>query len=277
MTITWRTATGMESNAGGAGASAAWTLPTGHSENDLLIACYGAKFSSYTAAGLYPPPTPDGYTATSTTYTTATNRAVNAHLFYRVHDGSETAPTTTLDEAATPTVVMWSMLAADSDAAGSGWTVQSTYGLDDTITGTDVSATGGSLTWESGDTVLVMSNGPDDTSTDTDPQLTFSGGVECGVLTEHLATNVTTAGSDGTQYVYTATITVGGTGAPTFACTTGAAMANRAVVFLRIVEPASGDENVQPSTLVAASSVVDFPVRNTEIVMGGESKQGIWT
>lgn len=256
MTITWRAATGLEAQEPGPGLSALFTLPAGHSEDDLLIANYGHKFAS--ASNNNVPAAPDGWDTSASARTTATNRAVRAVAYTRVHDGSESAPSVT--EPGTPIAQFWSAMAAYSSSGYSNWVVQSTAGIDDTITGTDVSVTGDALSWEVGDQIMVLSAGPDDTSLETDVGLSFTGGVAAGSLTQHLSTVSTSLGSDATMYCYTATITAAGTGAPTFVCSTADNYANRSVVFLLIREPnaAAASATVTPSRISLTVDLVEL-------------------
>ena len=155
--VTWRTATGLTA---GTDTSAAWTLPTGNAQYDLLIAIYGGKPYDATVG------TPSGYsTCGSTTSGTVANGngtgSTRVQAFYKVHSGSESNPSGTV--SATPSPRMTAMLAATG--YGTGWTVSSTTGQDTTLTGTGISATGGSITVSVAQnyqtvTLSVLDNGP---------------------------------------------------------------------------------------------------------------------
>jgi PKD repeat protein len=229
-----------------------YTLPTGHTTNDVLLAFYAGKPYG-TIAG-----TPTDYTAqgsvTSGANTANTNGAGSTRVqaFSKIHDGSESNPTSAFTAQYSPSMV--AMVAAYSSISGSGWTINNTTGQDSTVTGTGISVTGGSLTWNVGDVILFCSAGGDNLDTETSTSLSFSGGVTHSGLSELLSTNTTTTGNDGTMYVYTATINGAGTGAPTFAATGGASGASdRGVVFVQLREPA-------PPAPVASFTISDNAV-----------------
>lgn len=221
-----------------------YTLPAGHTTDDLLLAICGIKPSTTT------PDNPSGYTAEADV-STATGQAfgasdageIRAMAWYKVDGGAEATPGHTFTVRYSP--LMLAMLALDSSNAGSGWTVDSTTGVDNTDTDTSISATGGSMTWATGDMVVVVSAAGSDQSTESSAALSIPG-VSLGALTEQLATNTTSVGTDGALYVYTALVTSGGTGAPTFTATSAVATnAHRAVLFLKVTEP-SGAANTPP-------------------------------
>ena len=256
MTISLRTATGLAGYADTATPfdSQTHVLPTGHTTDDLLFAIAGLKLPTTT------PSSPAGYTA-SGDVSSASGQAfgsvdagdVRAMAWYKVDGGSETAPSHDFTVRYSP--LMLAMLALYSTNTGSDWVVQSTTGADSVDTGTDISATGGSLTWATGDKVIVVSVANSDAATDTSPGLTIAG-VTVGALTELLTTNITTAGTDGAMYVYEASITAGGTGAPTFTATNGVSgNAHRAVLFIGVTEPTGGAANVPPVANAGADQV----------------------
>lgn len=273
MTVTWRTATGLEADGT---LNVAWTLPTGHTTDDFLAAVVGQKFS--TAGSSSAVPTPTGYTAVTSGCTDNTNRAVMVQAFHKVDGGSESAPTETASGAI---CVMWGMMAGSSSESGSGWSVESSTGIYSTQSGTDVTVTGDtSLAWAVGDEVLMTVISPNELATDSSPALTIAGSVTHSGLTQHLSPVSTTQGSDGTLYVYTATITGGGTGAPTYTATSDeSGMTARAVAWLKIIEPESSSTpaTATPTAVAATASVGgDYAERNASVVMGGASKQGVW-
>jgi hypothetical protein len=266
VTISWRTATGLTAAVDTATpfANLAYTLPTGHTTNDVLICVAAVRPYTLTVG------TPTDYTARGA-ITSGVNTANGVGVgsskvaaFTKIHDGSESNPASTMAAGYTP--AMTAMLACySSSGTAATWTIENTTGVDATVTGTGISATGGSLTWAVGDQIVVVSAGDDNLDTETSVTVTFTGGVTHSGLTEMLTTNVTTTGNDGSLYVYTATIDGAGTGAPTFAATAGVSgTSERGVIFLRINEAiahaVSKDDSVgvtDPLAILQDYAVVD--------------------
>lgn len=210
-------------------------MPVGTVAGDVLLAIHGGKRYDWAI------PTPSGYTEEAVVTSGTTGVATNAGslrntLFSKVHSGSESSPSTPITVYYGPAMLL--MVAAGCDDVPGGCTIETTTGFDGDTSGSSISATGGSLEWAVGDVILFYSSGPDATAGESSPSLSFTGGVTAGALTEHLSPHSTTAGYRGTMYVYTATITGAGTGAPTFAATSGGTdKSERAVTFIKITPP----------------------------------------
>src|SRR5512133_2022459 len=105
MAIVYRTATQTETIT----TAVSWTLPTGHSADDLLLAAYGGKPYTATMATL------TGYTAQGAGANGTSNSGNGTGSCYvkawtKTHTGSESNPSGTLAAAGTP--MLNGMLAA---------------------------------------------------------------------------------------------------------------------------------------------------------------------
>lgn len=230
MTISWRTATGLSASTS---ASLTWTLPTGHTVGDLLVAIYGGKPYSGTSG------TPTGYAAQGSVASGSVGNSngsgsTRAQVFTKTHTASESNPTATVSETPSPSMV--AMLAATKTEPGS-WFIANTTAADSTLTGTTISATGaGSLTVRTGERVVVVSVGNDNLESETSAALAI--GSATFTITQMLSTTVTSTGNDGSMFVYDCLVTAGGTGTPVFTATSGrSGNSTRAVVFLQLWEP----------------------------------------
>lgn len=242
MAVTFRTLTGYSAAADTAApfASLTYTLPTGHTTNDLLVAFYAGK--PYNTV----PGTPTDYTARSGAAdgTTAMGNGTGSTYsvaFTKEHTGSESNPSSTFSAQYSPG--MTAMLAATSDAGVSGWTVTSTDGSDTTATGTGFSATGGAtLTLTTGDYVIVMAGGPDNGATPSSITISVPG-CTLDTVVVHGTPLSTATGNDGWMYVATALVLSGtSSGAPTTTATVGSGDSSGHAVFLAVTEPVSNDK-----------------------------------
>lgn len=243
MTISLRgSATGLSA---GVTTTLAFTLPTGVTTNDCMIAFYGGKpytmaLSSGTLSTDY---TDVGSTTNGTTANNVDLGSVYADMAYRIHSGTESAPTGTL--SATPSPRISGMIALQSTVSGSGWTVTGTTASDATATGTTFSATGAaSLSVQTGDWIVVLVMHNTDAMTHTSASLTLSGATISG-LTQQLGTTTTNQGNDGAMYLYTAQVTGTATAAPVFSVTTPTGISDGAVVFGAIREPVAAATSIQ--------------------------------
>jgi hypothetical protein len=235
VTISFRAAAGLTA---GIDTSAPWTLPTGHTLDDFLLAVYGGKqYDASVTSGTF---TTDYASLTDhangTTVTGNGTGSLRLQCAWRQHDGSESAPAGTV--SATPSIRMTSMAAFSKTTAGT-WDVAATDGDDTTATSTTISSTGGSLSFAPGDMLVWICAGPDDFtisgSSMTVPGCTLSG------LTNALGTTTTTTGDDGMMRIYYATISTGTvSAAPTFSAATSAGGSGNSTVaatFIRLREP----------------------------------------
>lgn len=262
MTISWRTATGL--TAAGSSSLTTWSLPTGHTSGDILIAIYGGK--PYTATSGVPTDYTSRGSVTSGTNGNANGSgSLRCQVFTKTHDGTESAPTSTL--TATPSPSMTAMLAGSKTSAGT-WLLASTTGADSTLTGTAISATGAdSLTVRTGERVVVVSVANDNLETESAVGLAI--GSATFTITEVLATNTTTSGNDGAMHVYDCLVTAGGTGAPVFTATSArSGNSERAVVFLQLWEPVNVAQTdpvgVTDSLTITISQVITDPIGTTD-------------
>lgn len=276
MTISLRAATGITatSDTKAPFGNLTYTLPTGHSTDDLLIAFYGGK--PYNTV----PSTPTDYTAQSggangSTAMGAGSGSVYAVAFTKVHDGSESNPTSTFAAQYSPGIR--AMIALDSDVSGSGWSVESTNGSDSTATGTTFSATGAStISLTTGDWIVVLLVHNDDSSSDSAFAITVPG-CTLGSVTQQLTGTLTTAtGNDGRMYVLTAPIDSGtASGAPTVTATTGTNDSDGQAVFLAVKEPVNNDKTGTVSgALPSLSGTVTGTGAHTGTVTGAVALSG---
>ncbi len=253
MTISQRTATGLTASTDSAPPydNVTYTLPTGHTTNDLLMAFYGAKDRQATAG------TPSTYTANSggTNGTTASGvdlGSVYSNVFTKVHSGSESNPSSTVAYITTPAMV--AMQAFYSSVAGTAWSVTSTYGDDADATGTTSSCVGSAtLDFAVGDVIVVQFTSNNDRSAISAGTVSASG-ITFGTFTQELSTAVTNAGNDGQMSVWTATVTAGsGTTTPTFTGTMTSGFSSGRAIFLRIREPQTKSGSVTGSSTTSGT------------------------
>ncbi|MEN9793033.1 MAG: hypothetical protein RL330_1111, partial [Actinomycetota bacterium] len=220
MTISHRASTGITART--TQATHAFTLPTGHTTNDLLIAWLGGK--PYTVTDTLNDST---YSATATgangTNATTANGAgsVQAAGWYKRHSGTESAPSVTM-ATATPNPMIQAMSAYQC-ASGKVWVVQTAAGSDSASTGTTFSAASDTtLTLAVGDVLSVMMVHNDDSSSSSAWALSAPG-ITFSTVTQRLTGTLTTAsGGDGRMYVVDAEVTSGsGTVTVTATATTG--------------------------------------------------------
>lgn len=257
MAVTW-TATGITASSDTATpfANLSYTLPTGHTTNDLLIAFYGGK--PYNTV----PSTPTDYVARSggangTTAMGSGTGSVYAIAFTKVHDGSESNPASTFSAQYSPGI---RAMVKGTDSSGLGtWRVESCKGSDATATSTTYSATGdATLPLQAGDWLVALYVHNDDSSSSSAWALSVPG-CSLGTVTQQLTGTLTTAtGNDGRMYVVTAEVTSGtASGAPVATCTTGSGDSDGQTVFLMVRPPiAAGATATATADLTAEASVI---------------------
>ena len=191
MAVTW-TATGITASSDTATpfANLSYTLPTGHTTNDLLIAFYGGK--PYNTV----PSTPTDYVARSggangTTAMGSGTGSVYAIAFTKVHDGSESNPASTFSAQYSPGI---RAMVKGTDSSGLGtWRVESCKGSDATATSTTYSATGdATLPLQAGDWLVALYVHNDDSSSSSAWALSVPG-CSLGTVTQRLTGTLTTA------------------------------------------------------------------------------------
>lgn len=248
MTISQRTATGLTASSDTTSPydTLTYTLPTGHSASDFLIAFYGGKpFGTV-------PGTPSEYSARSggangSTASGADTGSVYSVAFTKVHDGSESNPTSSMSGTTTPAMV--AMHALYSSASGTAWSVASTYGDDSTTTGTTVSCAGAaSLDFAVGDMLVVCFASNNDRAAISGGTVSASG-ITFGTFTQQLGTTTTGTSDDGQLSIWTATVASGsGTVTPTFTATSQNNYSSGRAIFLRVREPQSKSGSVTGSS-----------------------------
>lgn len=252
MTISFRTT---PTPVSGVTTTLAFTLPTGHTTDDCLIA-YGTH-KAYTVTVSSGTVTTD-YTALAAgaNGTVANGNGTGSNYTwarYRIHDGSESDPTGTLSAAPSPCIS--GMLAATSTNSGSGWTVTSCKGSDTTSTGTTFSATGdASLAFDVDDVLIVITGTPDNVSTPTSLALAASGITFSAVST--LYNGTVADGNDASISVYYATVTAGtATVAPSATMSTSSGDSNGQTTFILLREPVAATNYNGTSSLSATGTV----------------------
>lgn len=238
MTITHRASTGLA--AGTTTTGAVFTLPTGHTTDDLLIAWLGIK--AYTVDVSSGTLTTDYTSRGNVTSGTVANGvgvgSTRARAYTRTHDGSEAAPACTLSAAPSPS--MKAMSAYSKTEAGA-WGIASATGKDNSASGTSVSiASDSTIDLAVGDVLVICVSLPDDTATMATSLAISASGITFGTITERLPTNGTTTGNDGAMHVFEAEVTAGsGTVTVTLSGTnTNSGESEAAAVFVRLREPA---------------------------------------
>lgn len=262
-TIAWRTATGLTAAADVTTpfATLTYTLPTGHTTGDLLVAIYAGKpFNTQ-------PSTPTDYTsivdvASGTTAMGNGTGSVRLRVFQKTHDGTEANPTSTFTAQYSPGMV--AMLAASKTPPGA-WVVDATTATAET---TSVALTGAAqLAYTRNDEVVVVIAHRDNDATETNPVITVPG-CTVGAVTQQLASTTTATGNDGELYVYRAQITSGtASGAPQFAATVAASEGWVAAAFLRIAEPAGAVDGSVTAVAAAVTVAAVAPVVTGMVVV----------
>jgi hypothetical protein len=253
MTITFRAAAGLTGAADTSAPFSAvtFTLPTGHTTDDLLLAFLGWKPYDTTWTD------PSGYASeigpitSGTTGSGVGTGSVGAQVFTKTHSGTESNPSASVNAGAGGYTPALRAMAAFYKTVAGAWTVDSTSGTSETTT---LNVNGaGSLAYAAGDMAVVVVVHKDDDATHTSPVLSASG-VTFGTLTQQLATTTAVNGDDGAMYVYTASVTTGATAAPNFTATVGASEGWASVIFLRIAEPAAGSHSGAAAVSVAVTA-----------------------
>lgn len=271
MAVTW-TATGITASSDTTSpfANLSYTLPTGHTTNDLLIAFYGGK--PYGTI----PSTPTDYApqsggANGSTAMGSGTGSVYAIAFTKVHDGSESNPASTFSAQYSPGIRAM-VKATDSSGLGS-WLVASCKGSDATSTGTTFSATGdATLALQPGDWLVALYVHNDDSSSSSSFALSVPG-CTLDTVTQRLTGTLTTAtGNDGRMYVVTAEVLSGtASGAPTATCTTGSSDSDGQVVFLLVRPPIVGESALSATAdLSADASVIATHTASASLSSTGE-------
>lgn len=271
MAVTW-TATGITASSDTTSpfANLSYTLPTGHTTNDLLIAFYGGK--PYNTV----PSTPADYTAQSggangSTGMGAGTGSVYAVAFTKIHDGSESNPASTFSAQYSPGIRAM-VKATDSSGLGT-WLVASCKGSDATATSTTFSATGdATLALQPGDWLVALYVHNDDSSSSSSFALSVPG-CTLDTVTQRLTGTLTTAtGNDGRMYVVTAEVLSGtASGAPTATCTTGSGDSDGQVVFLLVRPPIVGESALSATAdLSADASVIATHTASASLSSTGE-------
>lgn len=269
MSISWRTATGLTA---GTSTALTWTLPTGHTVGDLLVAIYGGK--PYTSTSGSPTDyVSAGSVASGARANSNGSGSTRAQVFTKTHDGTESNPTATLTASPSPSMV--AMLAASKTEPGA-WLIASTTGADTTLTGTAISATGAdSLTVRAGERVMIVSVGNDNLETESGAALAI--GAATFTITEVLAANATSTGNDGSMAVYDCLVTAGGTGEPVFTATSGrSGNSERAVVFLQLWEPFNAAPATEPIGLTDSLTITFSKVLNDAVGMDDEAYRSLF-
>lgn len=271
MAVTW-TATGITASSDTTSpfANLSYTLPTGHTTNDLLIAFYGGK--PYNTV----PSTPTDYApqsggANGSTAMGAGTGSVYAIAFTKVHDGSESNPASTFSAQYSPGIRAM-VKATDSSGLGS-WLVASCKGSDATATSTTFSATGdATLPLQPGDWLVALYVHNDDSSSSSSFALSVPG-CSLDTVTQQLTGTLTTGtGNDGRMYVVTAEVLSGtASGAPTATCTTGSGDSDGQVVFLLVRPPIVGESALSATAdLSADASVIATHTASASLSSTGE-------
>lgn len=255
MAITHRASSGIA--AGTTTTGGAFTLPTGHTADDLLLAWLGCKpYTVNVSSGTL---TTD-YTALGniTSGTVANGVGVGSTrtwAYHRTHDGSETAPDCTLSAAPSPS--MKAMSAYSKTEAGA-WDIASATGADTSASGTSVSiASGTTIDLAVGDVLLVAVTLPDDTATMATSLALTASGITFGTITERLPTNGTTSGNDAIMHVFEAEVTAGsGTVTVTLSGTnTNSGESEASAVFVRLREPSGSVTQLGDGTVTVTPTV----------------------
>lgn len=236
MTISHRASSGLSAGTTTTGGS--FTLPTGHTTDDLLLAWLGVK--AYTV-GIASGTLTTDYTARGNiTSGTVVNGvgvgSTRSWAYSRTHTGTESAPACTLDAAPSPS--MKSMSAYSKTVAGA-WDIATATGADTNAAGSGLSIVSGTIALKPGDVLLVHVVGPDDTAIPVTPAVSATG-ITFGTPVQRLTTTGTTSGNDGVQTVWEIPVTAGtGTVAVTFSSTlTNSGESEAAANFIRLREPA---------------------------------------
>ena len=221
MTIGFRAATGLTATTDTATpfANITFTIPTGSTTGDLMLAFYGGKLFS-TIPGDPTDFIPLDTIANGTTAGAGGTGSVRASAWYKIYDGSETNPQSTMPAQYTPAMTAMISLTKTEE----NWTVQATDAIDAASGGTGYSATAATtLPFFVGDWVIASYVHNDDSSNTTGFNITIPG-CTLGTITQRLTGTLTTAtGNDGRMYVVTAPITAGAaTGPAVISGTTGA-------------------------------------------------------
>lgn len=241
MTVAFRAANGIGS---GTSTTTGFNLPAGNTATDMLLAAYGGKpqtvdVSSGTFLTDY---TLLGNKTSGTNANAVDSGSTRCHARYRIHDGSEVAPTGTLSAAPSPR--MNGMLCYSR--GGDGWDVASTTGADSNITSTARSITADSaIDLQPGDIVVIFVASPSDAASGSGRSLSAAG-FTFTAPTNRFATSGTTSGNDGNMVACEATVLTGsGSATLTYADTvTTNTSSEAAAVFVRL------RETVTPSTVV---------------------------
>lgn len=238
MTISHRATTGI---AGGTTTGLSFTMPTGHTLDDLLITWIGAKpYSCTIASGTILTDYTDRGSKTSGT--TANGVGVGstwAHARTRTHDGAESVPSATLN--ATPSPRMSGMSAYSKTNPGA-WDIFSTTGADTNPAGAGLTITSdAAIPLQPGDVLLIQVVAPDDTAVPTANWDIAATGITFSSFVQRMVTLGTTSGNDGAMYIIEAVV---GTGSGTVTVTyldtlTNSGEAEAAAVFIRLREPAA--------------------------------------
>lgn len=209
-----------------------WTLPTGHTADDLLVLFAGGKPYDTGVPGV-----PSGYTdlGSGANGTTAVGAAGTGSVFScarcKVHSGTEYTPSATMSGATNPVLRFAIALYCDDPAT---WDVDSCHGSDATETGTAYSATGdATLDFQTGDWVVASFYSNDDQGGASGLTVTIPGCTLGTVST--LTSNATSSGQDGRGYIIAAEITAGtASGAPVVSCTTSTGESGGQSTILRV-------------------------------------------
>lgn len=246
---------------GSTGASAALTIPASVASGDLLIAHATNKpFSAFPTWQTFAPVA--SIASGSVASGNGLGSVISTHAV-RIADsalsGTETATvlggTTLLG-----TVSRWTI------GAGKMWDLQNSQGADTVETGTAVSATGGTLSVQPNDVIVITLAIKDDVPTHTSQTVTIAGATLSAVTWETKMS--TTLGVDCSMYVGRCTVTAGTvTAAPVYAATSSTSGASStAVVFMRLreIDPALpgfigyyGDPTVEPESHSHNIPVID--------------------
>lgn len=234
MTISHRNTQGIGS---GTTTATGFVIPTGHALNDFLLATFACKpYTAEVTAGTF-----------ITDYTALVNRtngsvanaldvgSLRMQCRYKIHDGSEVAPTGTVNASPSPRMNMMSAFSKTVDGA---WDVITETADDNDTTLTAVSCTAAStMDIKAGDMLIFIPAAQTDTTVNS--SVVSVPGCTLGTLTLGTATNATTSGNDGMLRLYYVTVTSGtATGPPVY--TANVTTSGKSLImgqFIRLREP----------------------------------------
>lgn len=215
MTISNRATNGIGS---GTSTTTGFVLPTGNALNDLLLAIFTCKpYTASVTSGTFITDYTDIVNRTQGSVANALDSgSIRMQCRYRIHDGSEVAPTGTVSASPSPRM---NMMSAFYKTVPGDWDILTEIADDSSATGTTGVCTAQStMDIKAGDMVLyVLSYGSDISVASSSLSIP---GCTLGTLTLANSTTTTTSGNDGMTRLYYCPVVSGvATGPPTFTTT----------------------------------------------------------